>query len=271
MKPDEAQTSLPAPEDPPGGDLIARITSSLRAGCPVTDPEFDELLPDDLQVVSYRFWTPARIAMRASQLLTCCGARRILDVGAGPGKVCIIGALATGAHFTGLEQRPHLVQVGNEIIGRLGLTSQVKLVHGNFDQVDFGSYEGFYFFNPFAENLFARADWLDDEVELSERRFMREMRKLEALLAGLPKGARLVTFHGLGWRIPDCFDPIHMEDAGYSRLRLWVKTKTSFSGYHADLADEIPSQEALLRMSRALQRWEEAEGCPSSGARVSSA
>ena len=40
-------------------------------------------------------WTPVHVARRAAQFLVTGPETRVLDVGSGPGKFCLVGALAT--------------------------------------------------------------------------------------------------------------------------------------------------------------------------------
>jgi hypothetical protein len=227
------------------------VAKMLRAGGVVHDSEFDALFPEDLQVVSARFWTPVGIAERAVELLTEDGASRILDVGAGPGKVCLVGALTSGAHFTGLEQRRHLVEVGQSVASSLGVGDRATFIHGRLQDVDFNAFDAFYFFNPFAENLFTRLEWLDASVEVGERRILEDVRTVEWVLTQLRVGTRVVTYHGLGWRIPNCFELRTTEPAGSSRLRSWVKTRMAIDGYHLDFSDETARWAArVLRLPR---------------------
>jgi hypothetical protein len=72
----------------------------------IRDRDFDSLFPDMYQEISDTHWTPVEIARRAAQLLVADSSTRVLDVGSGIGKFCLIGALTTSAHFVGVEQRP---------------------------------------------------------------------------------------------------------------------------------------------------------------------
>src|SRR5207244_1254082 len=71
------------------------VAAALRSGCPVADGVFDRMFPTELRFVSFQHWTPVAVARRAAELLVGAGARRLLDVGSGPGKFCIVGALTT--------------------------------------------------------------------------------------------------------------------------------------------------------------------------------
>jgi hypothetical protein len=71
--------------------------------CLTSDLAFDALYERRIRELSPQHWTPVRIARRAAELLTLSGAKRILDVGSGVGKFCIVGALTTEAQFVGIE------------------------------------------------------------------------------------------------------------------------------------------------------------------------
>jgi predicted RNA methylase len=205
--------------------LGQRIADRFRAGQPVSDAEFDALYATEWQLPSSRYWTPVDVALRAAEWLTAGGARRVLDVGAGAGKVCLIGALASEAHFFGIEQRPRLVGAAREAARRLGVCNRATFLEGDVSDVELASYDALYCFNPFGENLYSDAERLDGTVELSEGRYHRDLERVERALEERPLGARLVTYHGYGGRIPDTFELLHLENRGTDVLRAWVKAR----------------------------------------------
>src|SRR3954452_18195742 len=87
----DAGSSLPArgaQMTPPA----AALGDALRSGAAVPDAEFDRLFPDELRDRSYLHWTPVEVAVRAAELLAPSPRGiRVLDVGAGVGKLCLIG------------------------------------------------------------------------------------------------------------------------------------------------------------------------------------
>src|SRR6516165_9063251 len=113
---------------------MLKVAARLRAGEAVTDGEFDQVFVPDVEAISFRHWTPVWVARRAAELLVHAGATEILDVGAGPGKFCIVGALTTAARFAGVEQRGGLVEQARQAAGKLG-AARVRFVHSNL--VDF--------------------------------------------------------------------------------------------------------------------------------------
>ncbi len=83
-------------------------------GCVNTNADFDHVYPDWVRSLSERHWTPVDVAERAAELLVTSAGVRVLDVGSGAGKFCIIGALTTEGKFCGIEQRAHLIDVARE-------------------------------------------------------------------------------------------------------------------------------------------------------------
>ncbi len=85
------------------------------------------------------------------------------------------------------------------------------------------AFDAFYLFNPLAENLFAEHDRIDDRVELTEKRFVREVLRVECELRRARLGSQVVTYHGSSVRIPACYKLQASEPAGSDWLRLWTK------------------------------------------------
>jgi predicted RNA methylase len=131
-----------------------------------SDDAFDRVYDEKIRAHSEQHWTPVGVAARAARLLTRWGARRILDVGAGAGKFCIVGALSTGAEFVGVERREGLVRVAREAATRLG-ASRAKFIHSNVDSFSFEGFDGVYLYNPFYEQTSKHVVLIDHDVERS--------------------------------------------------------------------------------------------------------
>lgn len=106
------------------------VVNAVRSGKTVADPAFDAIYPERVRVFSWRYWTPVEVARRAAQLLVTSESTRVLDIGSGAGKFCLVGALTTRATFTGIEQRQHLVEVAQWIAERYRVP-HVEYRHGD--------------------------------------------------------------------------------------------------------------------------------------------
>jgi SAM-dependent methyltransferase len=198
-----------------------RIARSLRAGTPVDDLSFDEVFPQAVRARSSLYWTPVEVAVRAANLLADRAGATILDIGSGVGKFCIVASAAVNANVRGIEHRPHLVEIAREAAAKLGVAATFEA--GAIEEQDAASVDGFYFFNPFAENLCPTEDCLDATVELSSKRFHGDVDASELLLSRARVGARVVTYCGFGGDMPEGFELAMREWCLGGRLELWVK------------------------------------------------
>lgn len=188
-----------------------------------TDESFDALLPQYERARSQQYWTPIAVAARAASSLANHGAKRVLDVGCGPGKFCLVaGRAQPQVEFHGIEQRRRLVRLGRALSRRL-FVPNVRFTRGDATHAEWTEYDGFYFFNPFAENLFERPERFDDRPALSKRRYGTELLLAECMLGHACVGTVVVTYHGLGGAIPSSYELVRDEPAGTDRLRTWIQ------------------------------------------------
>jgi SAM-dependent methyltransferase len=187
------------------------------------DQRFDLAFPPEIRDLSRRHWTPLAVAHKAAELLVSDPGTRVLDIGCGPGKFCVVGALTTLGHFTGVEQRPCLAGLARDVIRRTGIQN-ADIIEANVADVDFSAYDAFYLFNPFEENLF-KMGRIDASVELSEVFYNRYTRYVAEQLSRAPLGTRVVTYYGYCEEIPLCYR--HEGTWFDDTLRLWRKTEPS--------------------------------------------
>lgn len=146
---------------------------------------------------------------------------RVLDIGCGAGKFCLLGASLTEAQFTGVEQRGELVEVARQAAAQLQL-SGVEFIHANIVDVRFDDFDAFYIFNPFEENMLV-GHKIDSAVPLSPKLFKAYTNHVADELATRPLGTRVVTYMGYADEIPGCYT---CETALFGDdLKLWVKTR----------------------------------------------
>ena len=204
------------------------IAAALRAGIPVSDTTFDRFLPERFGSVSERFWTPLQVAACAAMWLDELAVGDLLDIGAGPGKLCVAAALTdqNKRRYIGLEQRPELVAAGRALARDFGVAERVSFVEGTLEATLAGavpSAEVYYLFNPFGENIAPSDEHLDASVELSDERYLRDVTATEALLANAPDGTFALVYNGFGGRVPASYEPIRIDYDLPNVLHLWVK------------------------------------------------
>lgn len=214
-------SDIPSRHEPEGS---SRLPHDIRRGL-VDDVTFDAVYDEPIRARSARFWTPVAVAARVARLFSREGARRVLDVGSGAGKFCLTAAcVCPEVEFTGIEQRPHLVEAARRAGARLGLENACFFT-GDVTSVPWLDFDGLYFFNPFAENIYHREEQLDQTVELSVSRFTADIQRVFGALAAAPVGMCFITYHGLGGPIPGSYDLVHREHACSDWLRVWVKRR----------------------------------------------
>ncbi len=188
------------------------------------DAAFDAVVYDGrIRGLSKRHWTPVDVAARAAARLVEAGATRILDVGSGVGKFCLVGAQRTNATFVGVELREDLVVVARDAAKTLGV-SRATFVHANVDDFPFEGFDGIYLYNPFFEHVSGNLRPIDDTLERSRATYRRLVSTTLAKLAALSRPGVVVTFSGLGGRVPpDAFEFLGEEAAGNDWLEVWTK------------------------------------------------
>lgn len=225
MKQNGAQTeAAPAPSLEPWTAHAALTIDNA------TDAQLDALLPRAVRRVSGIYWTPVRVARRAAQIFDDLAVTRVLDVGSGPGKFCVIaGARAPRIAFVGIEHRPHLVAAAQSLAASVGSTN-VTFMLGDATCLPSTGFDAFYIFNSFAENGFSSEDQFDQTVELSHVRRVDDVMRVERWLATRKAGTVILTYHGLGGPIPGSYKCVHVEPAGSAWLRAWRKDRACATG-----------------------------------------
>jgi len=182
---------------------------------------FDSLYPERIQQLSKRHWTPLGVAKKAAQFLAVNPGDKILDIGSGVGKFCLVGAFFyPGQHFFGIEQRGELVNQAEAVQAFTGLQN-VTFLHGDFTRLDVTGFDHFYFYNSFYEHLVESEDRIDDTVDYSEGQYNFNAGYLYTALASKPVGTRVVTFHGLLDEMPPGYQQVYSSMG--MLLRGWIK------------------------------------------------
>ncbi|SFE84652.1 Putative methyltransferase [Chitinophaga sp. CF118] len=184
------------------------------------DAAFDWLYPERIQKLSKRHWTPLEIAKKAARFLAQDPKKKVLDIGSGVGKFCLVGAhFFPDVSFHGIEQRKELYHY-SLAAKELTETRNADFINVNFTQVDLDAYDSFYFYNAFFENL-AKEDHIDQQIEYSFSLYTYYSRYLFKALDNRPSGTRLVTYHSLEDEVPPSYQLV---DATVDfLLKMWVK------------------------------------------------
>ena len=191
------------------------------------DAAFENALKKSVQGHSYIHWTPIEVIKAAVDWLgmesaTKDGGRtanRILDIGSGVGKFCLIGAMNSKAHFTGVEKRKNLVDEAIELKKELKLKN-VEFIHSDIKKIDFSDFTAFYFYNPFCE-LMALSGTIDDQIKFDEDAYYIYQDFVADQLKRTPKGTKLVKYCSPDLDISMDFDLKDMYFEGL--LQLWEK------------------------------------------------
>lgn len=199
----------------------SEIIRRLEAREAVPDHEFDRIYNSTLRELARVHFTPVSIARRAAELLVSSEGDRILDVGSGAGKFCLVGAATTRGHFVGVEQRENLLMSAQNI-ARQFHWPRVEFIHGSAFDFDWSTFDGFYLFNPFIEHLF-KAIRMDDQVEPGLDAFEFRVQQTEEKLRELRVGAKVALLEGFGGTMPESFRLQSEEACGNGKLEIWVK------------------------------------------------
>ena len=188
------------------------------------DIAFDEQLPINLQLQADVHFTPVAVARVAAQLLATRPGMTVLDVGSGAGKFCITAAAAIpDVEFVGVEWRPYLIQIARSLAARSAV-SNVQFIQADALDLDWAEFDAFYFFNPFAEQLFDAGLKLDGAIASDPLDFITYVSAVRQRLSCARVGTRVVTFHGFGATPPLCYEFRGARASLAGRLELWVKT-----------------------------------------------
>lgn len=202
-------------------DRAREIRDALERRSAISDAKLDAVFPEELRERSRLHWTPVAIAMRAAELLAPEPGTRVLDVGAGVGKMCLVGALMTGATWWGIEHDPTLVSAANHAAWALGVNRRTRFVHGDGSRLAWDEFDALYFFNPFGMLMLAP----HASPFMRYATLQSTLRRVEQHLASTRVGTRVVTYHGFGGAFPAGFTRVSREPAGSDALELWIRDR----------------------------------------------
>lgn len=196
------------------------IASELRQGR-ISDRRFDSLYPPEIRAHSKIHFTPVKVALRVRDWLGNDPGARVLDVGSGCGKFCLILAASGPGRVAGIEQRPNLHEAAQNAATALGL-SNVEFFCGRMEDHDWSRYNVLYFFNPFYERIAYRRG-MDDRTPPHAGLYFDLVRVVRERLVQARSGTRVFTYHGMGGRLPSDWTLVRSEEIHTDELQLWVK------------------------------------------------
>ncbi len=216
------ETDLGQPRFVQGRDhQVREVRELFETSARVRDSVFDQIYPEELRSISKMHWTPVDVALRAAELLVVDQHTRVLDVGSGVGKFCMIGALSTAAQFTGVDVREHFVKFSRHFAIHYKIP-RVKYVHSDMGRMDWSEYDSFYLFNPFCEVAVASIN-IDESLQVNEALHDRYVEQVKEKLIHARVGTRVATYHGFGGQFPDSYRLIHDEAFAHGSLEIWEK------------------------------------------------
>lgn len=189
------------------------------------DSEFDKLLPPLYRSHSQVQWTSVPVARAVASWLQNFHGKRFIDIGSGVGKLCIALRFLSDLKIYGIEQRPHLVQVANEIIKTNNL-QDITIWEKNLLDLNWQDYDIFYLFNPFQEHVaLSPTAVIDNTIPFHRDHYLAYTAKVFEELQKMPRNKVLITFHGYGGKLPKSWalKCSHYIEGGF--LSMWVKVK----------------------------------------------
>ncbi|MFT5263770.1 MAG: cyclopropane fatty-acyl-phospholipid synthase-like methyltransferase [Polaribacter sp.] len=196
------------------------VFNHIMTGVEVEDYEFDDALyPESINNLSPTHFTPIEICIEAAQFLVTEPRTKVLDIGSGAGKFCMVGAASTEGHFIGVEQRLGLHQMAKKIAKKRQLPN-VEFIHSNITAIDFSQYQAFYFYNSFYENI-VPIDKIDNDIVLNSKLYEAYSKYVKNQLDSMPIGTRLVTYFSSYHEIPKSYKAIRKVEL--KKLTFWEK------------------------------------------------
>lgn len=187
----------------------------------LSDAEFDSLFNDEIRALSYVHWTPIEVAYKALDWLDVKSTDKVLDIGSGVGKFCIIAGHASRAQFTGVELRKSFIEVASDMAKKLGIEN-VSFINADINTINFKDYDAFYYYNPFCEMLSEKV-LIDNQITYSRESHRAYEDYVYDQLQQLPKGTKIVTYCSPQFIMPPDYDLSELYFEG--TLSLWVRSR----------------------------------------------
>lgn len=199
---------------------IDQLIARLKSG-DLSDEEFDGLYEEEIQQLSYMHWTPIQIAITSVNWLKEVNSKHILDIGSGVGKFCIVGSIISKLQFNGVEKRASLCEIAESLRDNLGVSNtQCKFINEDIINLDFQSFDTFYYFNPFLEQK-VNVGRIDHTIDLSEKLYDLYESTVFNKLNACKAGTKLITYCSEEFSWPTTYK---IQNLAYNgRLMLLIK------------------------------------------------
>ncbi len=195
------------------------IRKKLKITPKTTDEKFDSIYPKPIQALAFDHFTPVSVAQKAAQFLVKNAQTKVLDIGSGVGKFCLVGANCTEGQFTGVEIREALHLIATQTAAHYPV-AKVNYIHSNITEIDFGNYHAFYFYNAFFEYIMS-TDRIDESIDLTKRLYDSYSLIVKEKLAAMPMGTRLVTYYSAQDEIPASYRALFRDEV--QKITMWEK------------------------------------------------
>ena len=84
------------------------LFENIKSNIEVTDDDFNSIFEEQIQEAAGIHFTHVKVAKLAARYLAHQKGVKVLDIGSGAGKFCMIGSVCTEGSFFGVEQRERL-------------------------------------------------------------------------------------------------------------------------------------------------------------------
>lgn len=177
------------------------------------DARLEALFPPHVRRMGALHWTPTPAIKKAVKLLDVGEGDTVLDVGAGPGRFCVVASLLSPATFVGVEKSPGLVEVARACALACG-TPRVRFEQGDVLERSWEPFTGVYLYNPFEGPMFGNTGEGEPTREESAQRTVHRLAEMRA-------GTRVVRLNPFGAELPQGFVRAWSGGVGTGTLELW--------------------------------------------------
>jgi ubiquinone/menaquinone biosynthesis C-methylase UbiE len=196
------------------------ILEQLRIQKNISDEQFDAIYPFEIRELSNRHWTSVYVAKLSAAYLCNQKPVKVLDIGSGAGKFCLVGAtLHPRSEFHGVDIRQNLIDISNSIKKEYAI-SNTSFFQQDVLQMDFSGYDGIYFFNSFQEKIDSTSI-IDRSSKVSVEMYVKYVKHIFNELNKVPIGTKLVTYYSEEFYVPNTFKLISTHIKG--ELKFYLK------------------------------------------------